>query len=79
MDRPQRRKLLVASVGIASISYALAACGKTHPISGNLPAPDPTPPTATPIVGNLPAPEPIDAAPPPEPDAAAAAKKDGGK
>lgn len=82
MDRPKRRKLLVASVGVASISYVLAACGKDqHPVSGNLPAPEPTP-TITPISGNLPAPEPVDAAPPSRPDAGPAApatKKDAGK
>ncbi len=82
MDRPKRRKLLVASVGVASISYVVAACGKDQrPVSGNLPAPPPTP-SVTPISGNLPAPEPIDAAPPPSPDSGPATpppKKDAGK
>jgi hypothetical protein len=65
MDRPKRRSLLVASVGIATVSYVLAACGKDqHPVSGNLPAPEPTP-SVTPVTGNLPAPPPMDAAPPP--------------
>lgn len=62
MRRPSPRKLLVASIGVATVSYTLAACDKP-PVSGNLPAPPP-PPT-TPIVGNLPAP------PPPPPDAGA--------
>jgi hypothetical protein len=65
MNRPKRRSLLVASVGIATVSYVLAACGKDqHPISGNLPAPDPTP-SVTPVTGNLTAPPPMDAAPTP--------------
>lgn len=64
MDRPRRRKLLVASVGVATVSYVLlTACGKenTPPVSGNLPAPPPTDPI--PVTGNLPAPPPVDAAP----------------
>ena len=81
MDRPKRRKLLVASVGVASISYVVAACGKDQrPVSGNLPAPPPT--ETTPIAGNLPAPEPIDAGLLPQPDSgptAPAPKKDAGK
>ena len=73
MDRPKRRSLLVASVGIATVSYALAACGKDqHPVSGNLPAPEPTPTQTTPpVTGNLPAPPPMDAAATPPMDAAA--------
>lgn len=55
----------MASVGIATVSYVLAACGKDqHPVSGNLPAPEPTPTQTTPpVTGNLPAPPPVDAAP----------------
>lgn len=53
----------MASVGIATVSYVLAACGKDqHPVSGNLPAPEPTQ-TTPPVTGNLPAPPPMDAAP----------------
>jgi hypothetical protein len=71
MDRPKRRSLLVASVGIATVSYALAACGKDqHPVSGNLPAPEPTP-SQSPVTGNLPAPPPMDAAPAPTTSASA--------
>ncbi|HVH45605.1 MAG TPA: hypothetical protein VM925_24795 [Labilithrix sp.] len=66
MDGPKRRKLLVASVGIASISYVLACSKSQQPVTGNLPAPPPT--ETTPISGNLPAPEPMDAAPPLERD-----------
>ena len=66
----RKRKLLVASVGVATVSYvALTGCKET-PISGNLPAPPPPdagsprerppPPDTPPVVGNLPAPPPID-------------------
>ncbi|HVH45606.1 MAG TPA: hypothetical protein VM925_24800 [Labilithrix sp.] len=67
-DRPRRRKLLVASVGIASVSYVVGVACIENSTSGNLPAPPPSdgstvdrgpPPTS----GNLPA-------PPPAPDAA---------
>ena len=52
----RRRKLLVASIGVATVSYVAIACRET-PVSGNLPAPPP--PTETPPVsGNLPAPPP---------------------
>jgi hypothetical protein len=30
MDRPKRRKLLVASIGVATVSYAMLACGKNQ-------------------------------------------------
>jgi hypothetical protein len=71
MRPPSPRKLLVASVGVATVSYALVACDKP-PVTGNLPAPPPPPPSI-PIVGNLPAPPPPpDAgAPPAAPDAGA--------
>lgn len=43
METPKKttaRKLLVASLGVASVSYVAMACGKeNHPITGNLPAP----------------------------------------
>jgi len=62
-------------VGIASVGYALAACGKDqHPVSGNLPAPEPTP-SITPVTGNLPAPPPMEAAAPPPATDAGAPKK----
>lgn len=57
------RKLLVAAVGVATISYVAAACGELDggpPTSGNLMAPTEdryVPPTS----GNLPAPPPVDA------------------
>jgi hypothetical protein len=56
-----RRKLLVATLGLGTISYVLAC---DPPTSGNLPAPPETddknpPPTS----GNLPSPPPRDAAP----------------
>lgn len=70
MDRPRRRKLLVASLGLASVSYVLACGKKDIPVSGNLPAPPPT--ETTPISGNLPAP------PPPEADAEADTDADAG-
>lgn len=52
------RKLLVASLGVAAVSYS-AACHKTPEHTGNLMAPDPVP-TSTPpeMVGNLVAPMP---------------------
>jgi hypothetical protein len=64
------RKLLVASVGVATINYVAIACnGLTDsptnpPTSGNLPAPQPTE-TAPPTSGNLPAPPPVDVYQPP--------------
>lgn len=71
IDRPRRRKLLVASVGIASVSYVVGvACLDSTSTSGNLPAPPPTDGATQDaredvgvISGNLPAP------PPPENDA----------
>jgi hypothetical protein len=84
MDRPKRRSLLVASVGIATVSYVLA-CGKQQPVSGNLPAPEPTQSTP-PVTGNLPAPPPMDAAATPTttstaptPPTSASATPDAGK
>jgi hypothetical protein len=48
--RRPRRKLLIASIGVATVSYTLlTACEKAP--SGNLMAPQP-PPSATPVVGN---------------------------
>lgn len=64
---PRRRKLLVATVGVATVSYAmaLAACGKENtPVSGNLPAPPPPDTATSPVSGNLVAPTPPDAAAP---------------
>jgi hypothetical protein len=64
MDRPRRRKLLVASVGVAAVSYAVGvACGDSNVTSGNLPAPAPRDAANEQIVtsGNLPAPPPPDA------------------
>lgn len=62
-----RRKLLVASVGVAAVTYVVIACGGAtegteNPVSGNLPAPpaedaSQRPPTS----GNLPAPPPVEA------------------
>ena len=51
----RRRKLLVASIGVATVSYVAIACRET-PVSGNLPAPPPT--ETPPVTGNLPAPPP---------------------
>lgn len=62
------RKLLVASVGVATINYVAAACGivETGTTSGNLPAPVPSDASrsdAIPVTsGNLPSPAPYDAA-----------------
>ncbi|HVJ92174.1 MAG TPA: hypothetical protein VM580_20380, partial [Labilithrix sp.] len=55
-----------ASVGVATVSYAvLTACGKDNvPTTGNLPAPPP--PTVSPVTGNLPAPPPPEDAALPE-------------
>jgi hypothetical protein len=58
MDRPKRRKLLVASIGVATVSYAMLACGKNQSQNqppGNLAIAYP-PPDAAPI-----APTPADA------------------
>lgn len=70
MDKTRRRKLLVASIGVATVSYVVAEAGcRTSTItSGNLPAPPPAdtaPPP--PVVGNLPAPPPMES--PATPDA----------
>jgi hypothetical protein len=75
MSRPgRRRKILVASIGVATVSYVvLTACRET-PISGNLPAPPP-PTDNPPVVGNLPAPPPPEDAAAPD---AAIAESDGG-
>jgi hypothetical protein len=51
-QRPKRRMLLVASIGVATVSYAVAACEKQP--AGNL-AP-PQPPATQQPVGNLAAP-----------------------
>lgn len=70
----RRRKILVASIGVATVSYvALAGCNKETPISGNLPSPPPT--QEPPVVGNLPAPPPPEDAAPAD---AAIAESDGG-
>jgi hypothetical protein len=52
-----RRKLLSASLGVATVTYVLAtaSCHKEAPATGNLVAPPPTE-TEPPLVGNLPAP-----------------------
>jgi hypothetical protein len=73
VERPGRRKLLVASIGVATVSYALLTSCDRPPISGNLPSPPPQPP----VVGNLPAPPPPDGGPEPAPggDAGADASK----
>lgn len=68
------RKLLVATLGLATVNYVAVACTPSAPpTSGNLPSPDPTaidaaPPVVTPTPrtppptsGNLPAPTPRDA------------------
>lgn len=64
---PRRgRKLLVAAIGVATVTYAVA-CDKT-PLTGNLPAPPPPSATATPVAGNLvavPTPEDAGATTPP--------------
>ncbi len=62
------RKLLVASVGVASVLYA---CEKRDYPPGNLMAPQPTPIEAGMVTsGNLMAPQPTDVtAPPPKPSA----------
>ena len=39
MDRPKRRSLLVAKIGVATITYVVLA----SPIACNLPAPEPSP------------------------------------
>ena len=65
------RKLLVAAVGVATVTYVAGlACGDTKmgPTSGNMPAPTTSPPTPTPpfppgvppTSANLPAPPPPD-------------------
>jgi len=76
MDRTTplgRRKLLVATLGVATVSYViLANCGgqtDAPPTAANLPAPYPTaanlpsppPPQPPPTAANLPAPPPFDA------------------
>jgi hypothetical protein len=61
--KQQRRKLLVASVGVAAVSYVVGvACGETT--SGNLVAPPAEDARVDQGVtsGNLPAPPPVDAA-----------------
>ncbi|MBI5517664.1 MAG: hypothetical protein HY909_28090 [Deltaproteobacteria bacterium] len=67
MENTKRRKLLVASLGVATLSYVMveAGCRPNPPVSGTLPAP----PETTPISGNLPAPPPPDVVQqrPPEP------------
>ncbi len=62
-QRPRRRKLLVASVGVAAVSYVVGtACNVGGEMtSGNLVSPPPTPTEQPPIGGNLPAPPPPDA------------------
>lgn len=50
------RKLLVASVGVATLNYVAVACNGLDTTSGNLPSPQPT--STSPTSGNLPAPEP---------------------
>ena len=75
MSRPsRRRKLLVASIGVATVSYVVLTACKETPISGNLPAPPP-PTDNPPVVGNLPAPPPPEDAAKPD---ATAAESDGG-
>lgn len=75
MKRRPGRKLLVASAGVAAVSYVVACHNEPPQTTGNLMAPDPTaepsasPPSSAPpdIVGNLVAPPPFeraDAAPP---------------
>lgn len=65
--RLHRRKLLVASIGIASVSYVVGtACLSDGVTSGNLPGPPPGDGSAAdtgipPTSGNLPAPPPPDA------------------
>jgi len=39
MERPKRRSLLVAKIGVATITYVVLA----SPIACNLPAPEPAP------------------------------------
>lgn len=58
MSRKPGRKLLVASVGVATVSYVLACTDQHRQRTGNLVAPEPS---EEPQVGNL--------VPPPEPDA----------
>ena len=64
MDRPRRRKLLAASVGIAAVSYVVGIACNDGVTSGNLPAPAPRDAAdeqQNVISGNLPAPPPPDA------------------
>lgn len=78
MQRPRqnRRKLLVAAVGVATVSYVIACADRETtegattasqdasdrpPTSGNLPSPPPPEEAGTPPTsGNLPAPPPPD-------------------
>ncbi|MCA9586259.1 MAG: hypothetical protein KC657_12960 [Myxococcales bacterium] len=73
-----RRKLLSASLGVASVTYVLAtaSCHKEAPATGNLVAPPPTE-TEPPLVGNLPAPPEVEDAGQPD-DASAATTSDAG-
>lgn len=65
MDRPRRRKLLAASLGVAAVSYVVGvACDGMNVTSGNLPGPPPSDARddqQNVISGNLPAPPPPDA------------------
>ncbi len=72
-DRPRRRKLLVASLGVATVTYALA-CGKTSP-PGNLAQPVTVEPVGNPMAPPENVEPSIDAA---APDAGAANVGDAG-
>ena len=60
-DRPKRRALLIASIGVATVSY-VAAC--EHPAAGNLAPPQPAMDAGpSPVSGNLAPPMGTDVAP----------------
>ena len=60
MDRPRRRKLLAATVGVAAVSYVVGMACEDNSTSGNLPAQPPRDAANEQAVisGNLPAPPP---------------------
>lgn len=57
-DRLRRRKLLVATVGVAAVSYVVGTACNNSATSGNLMAPPDEDAQVPPTSGNLPAPPP---------------------
>ena len=51
------RKLLVASIGVAAVTYVASSCDTNTPVSGNLMAPDDASTYDVPTSGNLMAPD----------------------